>query len=327
MNPQEQISPEIFEDIINNFIIGEKSLLLNYVVVHDVDVEQKNNYEHYTLYVTAYVKEGNIVGGRFKDLGTNIMWNSFVNKLEQHSVFKKYLGLPLNNNNFYVSIVGNIEEGFPKNKKIMETRDLIKRILKEELTPIIRRRVKFDDIQKIINKNKLGSFLKNEPIEKSIFQTFLRSMYDIMPKGFDDDEVEYYKIWDEIKDYLKQTYTDELREYFEKRQKEVDDYTNPLGITYIFVKHDKPYYSDWRGFADGFDSLSDLITKYGSWVDVDWDEIKQKLDNINEYPEKTFRGTMKSRPLRISSAGDEGNDWGYNFSIVKSIPTQNLEKI
>ena len=149
MNDKELISPEIFEDIINNFIIAGKSLLLNYVVVHDVDVEQKNNYEHYTLYVTAYVKEGSIVGGRFKDLGTNIMWNSFVDGLGQHLVFKKYLGLPLNNNNFYVSIVGNIEEGFPKNKKIMETRDLIKRILKEELTPIIRRRVKFDDIQKI----------------------------------------------------------------------------------------------------------------------------------------------------------------------------------
>ena len=130
-----------------------------------------------------------------------------------------------------------------------------------------------------------------------------------------------------FQDYLIKTFFDELKEYFEKRQKEVDDYTNPLDITYIFVKHDKSYYSDWRGFADGFDSLSDLITKYGSWVDVDWNEIKQKLDNINDYPERTFGGRMNSRPLRISSAGDEGNDWGYNFSIIKSIPTENLEKL
>jgi hypothetical protein len=58
---------------------------------------------------------------------------------------------------------------------------------------------------------------------------------------------------------------------------------NPLGIKYIFVKHDKPYYnSGWRGFADGFGSFDDMITKYGNWVDVDWDEIKKKLDSINE---------------------------------------------
>jgi hypothetical protein len=62
-----------------------------------------------------------------------------------------------------------------------------------------------------------------------------------------------------------------------------------------------------------------MITKYGNYVDVDWDEIKNKLDNINDYPENTFSNTMNSRPLRISNIGDEGNDWGYNFSIVKKI--------
>jgi hypothetical protein len=88
---EESISPEIFEDIINNFIINEKNLLVNHVVVHDVKVEHKNKYEHYILNVTVYVKEGSIVEGRFKDLGTNIKWNSFVNGLNQHKVFKKYL--------------------------------------------------------------------------------------------------------------------------------------------------------------------------------------------------------------------------------------------
>jgi len=74
MSSKETISPEIFEDIINNFIINEKNLLVNYVVVHDIKVEHKNKYEHYTLNVTVYVKEGSIVEGRFKDLGTNIKW-------------------------------------------------------------------------------------------------------------------------------------------------------------------------------------------------------------------------------------------------------------
>ena len=101
-----------------------------------------------------------------------------------------------------------------------------------------------------------------------------------------------------------------------------------MGIKYIFVKHDKPYSnSGWRGFADGFDSFDEMITKYGDWVDVDWDEVKKKLDNINYYPESTFTNTMNSRPLKISSAGDEGNTWGYNFSIIKQIPKDNVDKV
>jgi hypothetical protein len=108
-------------------------------------------------------------------------------------------------------------------------------------------------------------------------------MYDVMPTEFEDYGDEYHKVWDEIKKYLKNNYTEQLTQYFEKRQRDADEEKNPLGIKYIFVKHDKPYYnSGWRGFADGFDSFDDMITKYGNWVDVDWDEIKNKLDNINE---------------------------------------------
>jgi hypothetical protein len=70
-----------------------------------------------------------------------------------------------------------------------------------------------------------------------------------------------------------------------------------------------------------------MITKYGHWVDVDWDEVKNKLDGINEYPEDTFSGTINSRPLRILSIGDEGNTWGYNFSIIKSMPKNRLKEI
>jgi hypothetical protein len=108
----------------------------------------------------------------------------------------------------------------------------------------------------------------------------------------------------------------------------VDEDKNSLGIKYIFVKHDKPYYnSGWRGFAEGFDSFDDMITKYGNWIDVDWVEVKQKLDNIKDFPENTFTGRYNSAPLRISRTGDEGNTWGYNFSVVKSIPKENLDKI
>jgi len=139
-----------------------------------------------------------------------------------------------------------------------------------------------------------------------------------MPDGFDDDGEKHIKVWDEIKSYLNNKYGEELKQYFEKRQKDADQEKGD--IKYVFVKHDKSYYDrGWRGFAKTFDSFSDLLTEYGDWVDVDWDEIKNKLDKINDYPENKFDGTIDSRPLRISNIGDEGNDWGYNFSIVKKI--------
>ncbi len=111
-------------------------------------------------------------------------------------------------------------------------------------------------------------------------------------------------------------------------RKEYDEETNPLNLRYVFVKHDKPYYDiGWRGFTEGFNSFDDMITKYGNWVDVDWDEIKKKLDTINDFPDNQFNGWYYSRPLRIKSIGDEGNKWGYNFSVIKSIPYENLDKI
>jgi len=207
-------------------------------------------------------------------------------------------------------------------------KETIGRILREELNKPIRRRINFSNIDGIIKKHRMGSFLKNEPVEKSIDKTILQTMYQVMPRDSEDYDVDYHKAWDEIKTYIRNNYSEELRQYFEKRQKDSDEDKNPLGIKYIFVKHDKPYYdSGWRGFADGFDSFDEMITKYGDWVDVDWDEVKNKLDKINDYPESTFTGTMKSRPLRISNIGDEGNSWGYNFSIIKSIPEENLDKI
>jgi hypothetical protein len=210
----------------------------------------------------------------------------------------------------------------------MSQKETIRRILREELNKPIRRRINFSNIDGIIKKHRTGSFQKNEPVEKSIDKTILQTMYEVMPRDFEDYDVDYHKAWHEIKTYIRNNYSEELRQYFEKRQKDSDEDKNPLGIKYIFVKHDKPYYdSRWRGFADGFDSFDDMITKYGDWVDVDWDEVKKKLDKINDYPESTFTGTMKSRPLRISNIGDEGNSWGYNFSIIKQIPKENIDKV
>ena len=329
---EEPISPEIFEDVINNFMIDENSLLMNYVKVHDVKLEYYASFENYILDVTAYVKEGNLgENNTWNGVGPSLKWSSFVNRLSRNKIFKNYLGLPVNNNyeNFYITINGNVKEGFPEEEKIMETKDLIKKVLKEEISSLLRRRLNFGNIDSILKKIKVQAFRKDEPIENSIIATIQKALYDIMPEGFEDNDEEYFKVWDEIKDYLKDNYTDELREYFEKRKKNAEeDKENSRGEKYIFVKHDKPYYvSGWSGFAEGFNSFDEMITKYGNWVNVDWDEIKNKLDKINDYPEPTFSNTMNSRPLRISSIGDEGNRMGYNFSIIKQIPKNRIKEI
>jgi len=202
-------------------------------------------------------------------------------------------------------------------------RDLIRKILREEISSALKRRLKFGDITKILNKYRMGAFKKDEPIENSVSATIQQAMYKIMPSEYDEeDNADYYKVWDAIKDYVAENYTEELTQYFKKRKRDIEEDTTPLGVKYIFIKHDKPYNttSGWRGFAEGFKSFDEMITKYGSWVDVDWDEIKNKLDKINHYPISTFADTMNSTPLRISSIGDEGNTMGYNFSIIKQIP-------
>jgi len=208
-------------------------------------------------------------------------------------------------------------------------KDLIRRIIREELTPLVRRRLNFGDIDKLLNLYKIGAFKKNQPIEDSVSTVITQVMYKVMPDNFEDDTTKYYKVWDEIKEYITDNYSEELTQYFEKRQRDAEEEErSSTGETYIFVKHDKPYGNrDWRGFAEGFNSFDEMITKYGDWVDVDWDEVKNKLDSINEYPEDTFSGTMNSRPLRIKSIGDEGNTWGYNFSIIKSMPKNRLKEI
>lgn len=198
-------------------------------------------------------------------------------------------------------------------------------VISEDMSIAARRRVKFGDIEKNLKDIKVKSFKKDQPIEDSVRAAILSLLYSVMPEGFEEDDVEYYKVWDEIKKYINNKYGEELRRYFEKRQMDADQETED--IKYIFVKHDKSYYDKgWKGFAEGFDSFSDLLTRYGDWVDVDWDEVKRKLDTINDYPENTFTGTMNSRPLRISNIGDEGNDWGYNFSIIKQIPKDGLNE-
>ena len=204
-------------------------------------------------------------------------------------------------------------------------------VIAEQDIPLgLKRRVRMADIDSLIKKHKISSFKKDAPTHENVLITINRVVSDILPymqvaDDYTDDE--YQNVYDTISDYVYGIYNNELREYFKKRQKEADEETNPLEIRYIFAKHDKPYGRlTSRGFSESFNSFDEMITKYGNWVDVDWDEIKKKLDTINNFPVETFTHYKHSYPLRISNIGDEGNKWGYNFSIIKSIPREHVDE-
>ena len=196
-------------------------------------------------------------------------------------------------------------------------KDMIGLISEETPSLGMRRRVKMGKADEFIRKYKPTSFLKDEPADKSIDKLLNAVVNNIIDWDDEFSPTEYDNLIEYVMDYLYGKYKDELTKYYEHRQAERDKEEDE-GIIYIFHKHDRPYYDRkfGSGFSESFYGFDDLLTKYGHWLDIDWSEVKRKLDDINEYPDKEWNGNY-SKPLRISSIGDEGNNWGYNFSIVK----------
>jgi hypothetical protein len=81
---------------------------------------------------------------------------------------------------------------------------------------------------------------------------------------------------------------------------------------YVFIKD-----YNGKGFSESFKTMDELIKKRGHWLDVDWKSIKNKIDNINSFPNNTFTGWYGSNRILIKKAGEDGNNWGYNFYIQK----------
>jgi hypothetical protein len=81
---------------------------------------------------------------------------------------------------------------------------------------------------------------------------------------------------------------------------------------YIFIKD-----YNGQGFSEGYKTMDELIKKRGDWIDVDWELIKNKIDSINNFTDNKFTGWYGSNRMLIKGAGEEGNDWGYNFYIQK----------
>ena len=91
---------------------------------------------------------------------------------------------------------------------------------------------------------------------------------------------------------------------------------------YVFIKD-----LNGSGFSESFKTMDELIKKYGDWVNVDWYEIEEKLDEITDadiirWNDSTFTGWLRSRRIMIKSARDTDNRWGYNFYVQKLLKQQ-----
>ena len=109
----------------------------------------------------------------------------------------------------------------------MNLQKTIKRILKEqiEISKFLRRRIDFDNIDNIVDEEKVDNFREDLRIIYSIKNTILAVLYKIMPEedNITDDNEVYFKSWDEVKLYLMDRYYDELYKYFERRKQGYKD--------------------------------------------------------------------------------------------------------
>lgn len=207
----------------------------------------------------------------------------------------------------------------------LEKYDFKDKSLNESVPLFIRRRINFDKdyIKKLIDMEKKMKFNPVRDVQSNVGNTIFEVAYLLSPSvpeyetsGIDEEDFDsIVNFW---KRYLHQNYGDYLTDFFEK---EIEKYQKrePSNVKYIFIKHDAPLNGKWKGFSESYDYFDDLVYRRGDWIDVDWDEIEKKLDNIDKYYDDGFDGRKKSAPILLKKIDEPGNDWGYNFSIMKSI--------
>lgn len=217
--------PEMFEEVINNFIMTNKDSIVKYVKVNDIDIDYPEGWgeQRYILNVDVYVKEGLLGENGLKGFGPNVAWNSFEKKLEKNTIFKNYLGLPENKdyNDFRVSLVGNFREGFPKKK--IDLQEQIKRILKEEtkFNLRLRRRIEHldDEIKRVIRilykPETVCSYESDVELLENVIEDTIDAMYwTYFSELSDKNTGEWGEIYSNMRKYLKNNYTDKIKEYY-----------------------------------------------------------------------------------------------------------------
>lgn len=204
----------------------------------------------------------------------------------------------------------------------MNLRESIRRILKEQLSPSVKRRMGASNFDELIHDAKRLFFNPNIAIEHNVLDTITKVATETFPseEHFQSEE-ENEQAWVEFTNFLHKKYSEELTKYFTKKD---EDYKNKVKdpFVYTFLKHDE----DDSGFSKTFTDMDLLIAKYGLWLPkLDWDLVKDNVDKIEYFPNNNFTGTYSSNRMLISKAGDDGNQWGYNFSIIKSVPKEYLD--
>jgi hypothetical protein len=133
----------------------------------------------------------------------------------------------------------------------------------------------------------------------------------IFKKSLTKEELDTIKI-----SYKKEDYSDAEEHDQEKEMRTIIVFNKETiidsmedGYKYVFKKD-----IDGRGFSESFDSFEGLVKKYGTWVDVDWTKVQQDINKI------------KSGSLLLKKAGEEGNNFGYNFYVIKVKPENETPK-
>ena len=124
---------------------------------------------------------------------------------------------------------------------------------------------------------------------------------DEVPELYEMPDDEKQKLVDELAEFFRERYGKQLKEFIDNFF-ELDN--NVQGNSYTFWKHADRH--GGNGFSDTFESWNELLRNFASWFpDLDWKEVKKKLDG------------MEGKPLLIKKPGDKNNNMGYYFSLIK----------
>ena len=172
----------------------------------------------------------------------------------------------------------------------------------------IRRRFNFGDDDEIFNQLK-KQVLSSYRYSKDNLAGLVGRACDYTAYIFLDEVPELHEIPDDERQKLVDELSGLFRERYGKPLKEfIDNFfeldNNILGNSYTFWKHENRH--GGNGFSESFESWNMLLRSFASWFpDLDWKEIKKKLDG------------MEGQPLLIKKPGDKNNNMGYYFSLIK----------
>lgn len=204
----------------------------------------------------------------------------------------------------------------------MNLRESIRRIIKEQLSPSVKRRMQDFDLDELVRWAKQLSFNPKNTVDSNVKSTIRKVAVEAFPdeKHFSSED-EHENQWAHFIVVLEHKYYNELTEYFTNKKEEYENRA-PEPFIYSLVKHDE----NGRGFSETFTDMDKLISKFGDWLPkLDWSEVKDMVNKIDYFPKNNFTGTYSSNRMLISKSGNDGNRWGYNFSIIKSVPEKYLD--